>query len=330
MPITLSSRTLVTESDTPAPEPRCPQCGGTFAPDGYCETCGNPRSSARDRFTEQPADWVAGVCDRGRRHAANEDALALAADPDRGGRIVLVVCDGVSNTVHSDEASLAAARTARDLLAGRRAQGLGIPGSRSAVIADALKDAAAAGLREVVRLSSGPGDNPPSCTFVAAVVEDGRLTVGSIGDSRAYWVPDAGTARAVTVDDSLAAEQIAGGMPRAQAESGPHAHAITRWLGVDAPEGPPRIVAVDLSGPGWVVLCSDGLWNYCSEAEDLAALVRRLVRDRTPAAGGDVMPLATALVDYANDQGGQDNISVAVCRVGPTPALPHAAGPGTV
>jgi serine/threonine protein phosphatase PrpC len=326
-PITLSTRTLMTESnvashvqsDVVGPEPRCPQCGGAYAPDGYCETCGAPRANERDHFTEQPAAWVAGVCDRGLRHATNEDALALSAEADPSGRVVLVVCDGVSNTLSSDVASLAAARAARDLLAGRRAQGLGTPGSRSALVADALRVAAEASRKEVVRLSTGSEENPPSCTFVAAVVEDGHLAAGSIGDSRAYWLPDEGQPQAVTVDDSLAAEQIAAGVPRAEAEGGPHAHAITRWLGVDAPEGPPRIAGLALDAPGWVLLCSDGLWNYCSEAGDLAALVRRL-------ADGDRDPLALAdsLVGYANEQGGQDNISVAVCRVQPAAAAPAA------
>jgi serine/threonine protein phosphatase PrpC len=325
-PITLSTRTLMTESLAPGPEQRCPQCGGTFAPDGYCETCGIPRARARDHFSEEPAAWLAGVCHRGRRHATNEDALALAADTEPAGPHVLVICDGVSNTAHSDVASLAAARAARDLLASRRGKGLGVLDSRSAVVADALREAAAASLREVVRLSTGLDENPPSCTWVAAVVEDGRLSVGNIGDSRAYWLPDHGQAQAVTVDDSLAAEQVAAGMPRTEAESGPQAHAITRWLGVDAPEGPPRIRGMSLDEAGWVLLCSDGLWNYCSEATDMAALVRGLA----PADSVRAMPLATALVEYANEQGGQDNISVAVCRVEARSAPSPMAPPGTV
>ena len=103
-------------------------------------------------------------------------------------------------------------------------------------------------------------------------------------------------------------------MPRAAAESGPQAHAITRWLGVDAPDHTPRTVSVDLDGPGWVMVCSDGLWNYCSEPEDMAALVSSTGRTSGP----EPLRLAGALVDWANEQGGQDNITVAVARVGPT------------
>ena len=117
--------------------------------------------------------------------------------------------------------------------------------------------------------------NPASCTFVAAVVELDLLVVGSVGDSRAYWLPDAGSAIALTLDDSFAQEQIASGVPRAEAESGPQSHAITRWLGVDAPDHTPTTATMTLAEPGWLMVCSDGLWNYCSAAQDLAALVQQ-------------------------------------------------------
>jgi serine/threonine protein phosphatase PrpC len=319
LPVTLSTRTLMTESDPEVATADCPQCGGTFAADGYCETCGTPRANPRDHVVEQPAAWVAGVCDRGLRHAANEDALALAADADPSGRVVMVVCDGVSNTVNSDVASLAAARAARDVLTARRGQGLGAPAGRDAATAAALRAGAEAARSAVVRLSGDAPDNPPSCTFVAAVVQDGRLAVGSIGDSRAYWLPDAGAALVLTRDDSLAAERIAGGVPRSEAEGGPHSHAITRWLGVDAPGGPPRTSGADVDTAGWVLLCSDGLWNYCSEAADLAALVHRC----ESAGARGPLELANALVAHANGQGGQDNITVALCRVQGPPDPPE-------
>ena len=112
-------------------------------------------------------------------------------------------------------------------------------------------------------------------------------------------------------------------MPRATAESGPQAHAITRWLGIDAPDHTPRTVSVDLEAPGWLLVCSDGLWNYCSEAADLAALVA----DTARTAGLEPLALAGALVDWANAQGGQDNITVALARVDPAPGGDATATP---
>ncbi|MGZ4604267.1 MAG: protein phosphatase 2C domain-containing protein [Kineosporiaceae bacterium] len=298
----------------------CAACGGAIAADGYCEQCGTPAVRPRDHWIDQPVPWVAAVCDRGVRHARNEDAVAVAAEPAPGSFAALVVCDGVSSAPDSDLASLAAARAARDLLAGPEpAFTLHAPDAdRAAPIADALLAAGAAAheaASEIARRVAGQGrGNPPSTTFVAGVVAAHRLVVGWVGDSRAYWLPDAGEPRQLSTDDSWAAEAIALGVSREEAENGPNAHAITRWLGADAPDPRPHVLDTVLDPPGWVLLCSDGLWNYCSEAGEMAELVTR-----TAAAHGagpvPVGVLATDLVGWAVEQGGADNISVALARL---------------
>ena len=311
-----------TEGQQASPEPvECRECGGEVGADGYCTQCGTRAVSERDHFTEQPASWVAAVCDRGIHHTRNEDAVALQARPDPGSHAVLVVCDGVSSSTDSDVASLAAARAARDLLAVTAPQGLGTTATRIGATAKALGAAVNAANEAVVaHTTAGPG-NPASCTVVAAVIDRSLLVVGWVGDSRAYWLPDEGEGLLLTEDDSFAAEQIAAGVPRAEAESGPQAHAITRWLGSDAPDHTPRTASLDLAGPGWVLVCSDGLWNYASEPGEVAALVAQLA----PPGGTAPLDLAEALVGWANAQGGQDNITVALARVGePTPTATTA------
>ena len=333
----------------------CQSCGGEVAGDGYCGTCGARASRLRDHFSEQPAAWVAAVCDRGIRHTRNEDAVALAADAEPGSRAVLVVCDGVSNSLDSDVASLAAVRAARDVLESSRSRGMGTASSLVAAVIARLEvatNAASEAVIEVTRAakvvaavdspvsgSPTPGDgpaeelaagaSPASCTFVAAVVERDLLVVGSVGDSRAYWLPDSGVANALTLDDSFAQEQITSGVPRAEAEGGPQAHAITRWLGIDAPDHSPTTATMVLTDPGWLMVCSDGLWNYCSAAQDLAALVQQT--SSTSPASAEPLALAGALVDWANAQGGQDNITVALARIDPSrlsdPAPPAPPAP---
>jgi serine/threonine protein phosphatase PrpC len=319
----------------------CPACGGEVADDGYCGTCGTRAPKRRDHYSEQPAAWVAAVCDRGLRHTRNEDAVAVAADAEPGSRAVLVVCDGVSSSVDSDLASLAAARAARDVLASSHSRGLGTgPSFTAAVVARlvAAADAASNAVLEVTRRAKEVGGvdgavrdgpegaghaelaslavtNTASCTFVAAVVEQDLLVVGSVGDSRAYWIPDVGDASALTLDDSFAQLQILAGVGRVEAESGPQSHAITRWLGEDAPDHKPTSATMTLTEPGWLLVCSDGLWNYCSAAQDLADLVRRT--SSTSVAAAEPLALAEALVSWANAQGGQDNISAALARIQP-------------
>jgi serine/threonine protein phosphatase PrpC len=311
--------------DTPA-SGRC-RCGGRFDDDGYCDTCGSPRQRPRDRWTEQPAPWVAGTCDRGVRHPRNEDAMALVADVPAGSFAALVVCDGVTTATASDLASMAAARAARDSLAGARLGGATnrstSPSARIVHWTDALVVATAAANAEVVNLAATVDADlePPSCTFVTGLVDGSVMVVAWVGDSRAYWLPDAGAPVQLTVDHSWASAQIELGASRADAEAAPESHGITRWLGVDAPDPTPDCTSTTVEGPGWLVVCSDGLWNYCSPADDLRELVTDLVVEH----GADPAALASALVDFANGRGGIDNITAAVARVGATPT-PTADG----
>jgi serine/threonine protein phosphatase PrpC len=62
-------------------------------------------------------------------------------------------------------------------------------------------------------------------------------------------------------------------------------------------------------------VCSDGLWNYASPAQDLADLVRKT--SNTPTVGTQPLALAEALVSWAKAQGGQDNITAALARIQP-------------
>jgi serine/threonine protein phosphatase PrpC len=290
----------------------CANCGGVIGEDGYCQTCGTKAPTERDHYTEQPSSWVAACCDKGIRHFRNEDATAVTSDPTPGGRAVLVVCDGVSTSVDSDVASLAAARAAREVLLANRPAGMGIPASRAAATATALQAAAAQANAAVVEKTAPGSDNAASCTFAAAIIDGSQIVFGNVGDSRVYWIPDQGRASKpleLTVDDSVAQARIAMGVSREEAESGPQAHAITKWLGRDSPDFTPRTGSIEVTDPGWLVVCSDGLWNYVSEATALQSLIGTL--DGTER---DPLPLSVALVGWANEQGGKDNISVALAR----------------
>ena len=288
----------------------CASCGGVVGADGYCETCGTKAPTGRDHYIEEPSPWVGACCDRGVRHHRNEDATATASDPEPGSRAVLVVCDGVSNSRDSDIAALAAAEAARDLLVASRPAGMGMPAGRAAATSSAIEAAAERADRAVRETTATAGPDCASCTFAAAVLDGGLAVWGTVGDSRVYWIPDAGDPRTLSVDDSVAEEQIAAGASRQEAESGPQGHAITRWLGSDSPDAKARVGSTSLGGAGWLLVCSDGLWNYASEATELRDVLSHLAVDAARAP----RPLAEALVVWACEQGGRDNVSVALAR----------------
>ena len=155
----------------------------------------------------------------------------------------------------------------------------------------------------------------PSCTYTAATVvptPEGtvQITVGNVGDSRAYWLPEPPEpAQQLTVDDSLAQELITAGAPADSEAVQAGAHTLTRWLGADTESKPwsgSSVHTITAVGAGSLLLCSDGLWNYLPDAADIA----QFCTDTDAAAA------ARALTDYALHAGGQDNITVAIIPIG--------------
>ena len=302
----------------------CAGCGGTVLDDGFCDTCGQRARTPRDHWAESPSTWVGGVCDKGIVHIRNEDAMALASLTALDSFAALVVCDGVTSAPDSDQASIAAARAARDrLVADATAAPAPAPAARRIEHwSGSITKACALAQRETVAVAEALGTppEPPSCTFVAAVVDHDLISVGWCGDSRAYWIADDGGAAALTTDHSLGTEMIARGVDPAAAEADPTSHTITRWLGADSHAPVAEFRSMTVPGPGWLVVCSDGLWNYASSPSAIAALISEAF------AAGATTPtdISASLVEFANTCGGHDNITVALARVGGAPTAPAA------
>src|ERR1700678_1458771 len=225
---------------------------------------------------EKDLGQVVGVSDRGLRHQRNEDAFHIAVVPTDAGQVaVAIVSDGVSSAPRPDEASLTAVRTGMGLLA----EGI----QRGDDPAEASLTAVNAAARALADLAGA--DGAPAATYVSAVVSRELMTICWLGDSRAYWLAAEGLApsgpndtiditggsRGITRDDSLAEEMVAAGLAAmAAAEASPQAHVITRWLGADLPDPLAHIEQFTPTGPGVLLVASDGLWNYRPEAAELA------------------------------------------------------------
>ena len=292
-------------------EGACADCGNETFSDGYCTGCGH-RRAAPDR-DEAHVGVVALVTDRGLLHARNEDAAAagtVAGVPGLWEARAVVVCDGVSTSGEPQKASAAASRA-------------GVDGMLAALAAAGTTHAAVlAGLAAATTAAADAGvgldpDNAPSCTYTgAAIVSNGQgtveVTVGNVGDSRAYWLPEPpGQPRQLTLDDSVAQELMTAGAAADSEVVQRGAHTITRWLGADS-EGQPwsdsSVQTLTVAGPGSLLLCSDGLWNYLPEAADIARFC----------SGQDPTAAARALTEFALRAGGNDNITVAVIPIGGT------------
>ena len=244
----------------------------------------------------------------GLRHETNQDAAALGIDGS-GHHIVLVVADGVSSTEGAEECARVASHTARDYLTTTMDQGM--PTNDDDTVT--LFERAFRKAHEAVVNGSDPIG---ACTLAAAVATQDRLVVGNIGDTRTYWFPDDGDPIRLSIDDSMAQAQMDLGLSREEAERGIGAHAITKWIGASATDVAPRVMAYKPQQSGWLLVCSDGLWNHVPDAGDFARLMADPVSKAHTDDHGHASPagVADGLIAYANNCGGHDNITVALWR----------------
>lgn len=291
-----------------------------------------PRHHTAERSSTHLGAIIGAASDVGLRHEVNQDAYRIAViDADTSAELaptamtsagvsagaipspdfaapdiatVAVIADGVSSAIDSDIASdHAVAAAVRRVESQLRDDPNSPPQELAEVFAEAFAMANLAVLG-----SQGVDTQAGSCTLIVGVTSKSAVTVGNIGDSRAYWFGDDGHHVRLSIDDSIAQVRIDMGMSRDHAEQGIHSHAITRWLGPNATDVTPRVLSYTPKAAGWLLLCSDGLWNYASEAAELAPLVRHATT------GNDVETAALHLVDWAIAQGGRDNVTVALTR----------------
>jgi protein phosphatase len=143
-------------------------------------------------------------------------------------------------------------------------------------------------------------------TVTLAVVEDNRVTVANVGDSRAYLWRE-GHLRQMTEDHSVPGALLKQGrITPEEAHEHPHRHVLYRCLGLKTKAEVDISSAVQLQVGDVLLLCSDGLWDMVYPVERLAAFL-------STEAGPDV--ICRRLVNAANKAGGEDNITVVLVRV---------------
>ena len=137
-----------------------------------------------------------------------------------------------------------------------------------------------------------PNTSGMGTTLTVAAVEDGVVSIGHVGDSRAYLVRD-GNLEQLTEDHSLVGELMrTGKLSAEEAESHPQRSMITRALGTD-PNVDVDIFSVEPRAGDLFLLCSDGLTSMVDDREIL-----RLVGEKR----GDLDDLVEG-ADQGREQG---------------------------
>jgi len=253
------------------------------------------------------------------RHSPNQDAIALAAGSGADDRAIAVACvsDGVSTSFHAEHASALAVEVACDYLTGRLREA-----GPTFSEADTLVQAFARANDAIMEASGVTTAGTWACTLIVAMVWHDQVVVANIGDSRSYWMPDDGEPALLSTDDSMAQAQINLGVDRETAESSSGAHAITKWLGPGSTDVTPTMTSLKITEPGWLLTCTDGLWNYASDPAIMAdALTKAVAAEEAEEAEGNepqAWAVCCQLVDWANGLGGHDNVTVTLMRLQPS------------
>ena len=142
-------------------------------------------------------------------------------------------------------------------------------------------------------------------TVALAVFHNGKVVLAHVGDSRIYRLR-AGRLQLLTRDDSLLCDQVEHGLIAAEDAGDSHnRNMVTQALGVNA-KVTAHIQETEVLLGDVYLLCSDGL-NDLVEDSDLELIVDSLKTN---------LPMAAShLAQLANDNGGYDNITVALARV---------------
>jgi PPM family protein phosphatase len=143
-------------------------------------------------------------------------------------------------------------------------------------------------------------------TMTVALVDDGGVTIGHVGDSRAYRLRS-GELEQLTDDHSLVAELVRSGrLTPEEADAHPQRSVITRAVGTD-PDVDVDAFTVAAEPGDVYLLCSDGLSDMLTDGSI------RTVFDEHP---DDLNAAAKGLIAAANRVGGDDNITVVCFAVG--------------
>lgn len=159
---------------------------------------------------------------------------------------------------------------------------------------------------EIYRFSQSKGRfTRMATTMVAAAFVGQRLFVANVGDSRAYLLRH-GRVRQITHDHNVVGEMVRGGiLTEEEALRSKVKNRLTRSLGGE-PNPQVDLFEVTLQPGDRILLCSDGLTRYALR-EDIAQM----------AGHGTPQEVVQRLIDFANQRGGADNISVILIEVGP-------------
>ena len=241
----------------------------------------------------------AGLSDVGRLRQNNEDSLAWDAAAS-----VAVLADGMGGYNAGEVASKMAVDHVMQRMV-QWAKDTDMPTTLRVLqrVMEASVDEANREIFDAAHTNPAYAGMGTTLVFLSFALE-GRVVVGHAGDSRAYRLRD-GSLSQLTRDHSLLQEQVdAGLLTPEQVHAFGYRNFITRALG-----GEDAVVLdindFDVQAGDVYLLCSDGLTDMVDDV-DIATVLT---------SDGSLDQRASTLINWANRNGGRDNVTVLLVEV---------------
>lgn len=232
--------------------------------------------------------------DIGSKRSMNQDYMYCNTEPVGGFQNLLIVADGMGGHRAGDYASRLCVET--------MVQSLEKSAHKTPV--SLFEEAVTAANKAVFEESASHVEyEGMGTTVVACTLEENTLYIANIGDSRLYLIRDG--IEQITDDHSLVEEMVKqGNITESEARIHPQKNIITRALGINE-EVQADFFEIDVEQGDVIMLCSDGLSNMI-EDEDMEYIVKN---------SDTLQTAAESLVARANENGGNDNITVVLAEV---------------
>lgn len=240
----------------------------------------------------------AGATNIGRKRKVNQDSFLM----EPGSRL-FVVADGMGGHAGGETASKLTVETVVQSILNDKNSSLNMDPADLIMGAIHRANTAVYSTAEKNKALSGMGT-----TVVSMYFSGGRIFVGHVGDSRVYMARK-NQIWQVTKDHSLVNEKLkAGIITRDQLKKDKARNVITRSVGFESS------VLVDVyqkevSSGDLYLACSDGLSGMVDDLEIIKTI------DELAWESDDLTPLVNMMIDKANANGGDDNVTCVVARI---------------
>jgi len=238
-----------------------------------------------------------GITDKGAVRPQNQDYFTFRVVDETCA--YGVVCDGMGGALAGNVASQMAVEILRDVLEQQsREDWEKDPG-------EVLRAAAEQANEAVFRRASVDSDcRGMGTTMVAAMILGHKAHLLNIGDSRAYYITEAGITR-VTRDHSLVEDLVyRGKLTPEEARQHPQKNLITRALGAEM-KVRADLYEQEMQEGSFLLLCSDGLSNVLSDQELLYAVIH----------GGEGADCCGRRLEVALHRGAPDNVTAVLIQL---------------